>query len=41
MATVVIGGLLSTLFLTLFALPAVYWLTDRFRPSARRVAAAP
>jgi cobalt-zinc-cadmium resistance protein CzcA len=41
LATVVIGGLLSTLFLTLFALPAVYWLTDRFRPSARRVAEAP
>ena len=35
LATVVIGGLLSTLFLTLFALPAVYWLTDRFRLSAR------
>jgi cobalt-zinc-cadmium resistance protein CzcA len=38
LATVVIGGLLSTLFLTLFALPAVYWLTEIFRPSARRVA---
>jgi heavy metal efflux system protein len=37
LATVVIGGLLSTLFLTLFALPAVYWLTDRFRPAASRV----
>jgi cobalt-zinc-cadmium resistance protein CzcA len=26
LATVVVGGLCSTLFLTLFALPAVYWL---------------
>jgi cobalt-zinc-cadmium resistance protein CzcA len=26
LATVVVGGLLSTLFLTLFALPALYWL---------------
>jgi heavy metal efflux system protein len=33
LATVVIGGLCSTLFLTLFALPAVYWLTETFRPS--------
>jgi heavy metal efflux system protein len=41
LATVVIGGLFSTLFLTLFALPAVYWLTDRFRPAARRVSEAP
>ena len=38
LATVVIGGLVSTLFLTLFALPAVYWLTDAFRPAAHRVA---
>ena len=37
LATVVIGGLTSTLFLTLFALPAVYWLTEAFRPAARRV----
>jgi cobalt-zinc-cadmium resistance protein CzcA len=37
LATVVIGGLFSTLVLTLFALPAVYWLTDRFRPAMRRV----
>jgi heavy metal efflux system protein len=41
LATVVIGGLLSTLFLTLFALPAVYWLTDRFRPAPRRITEAP
>ena len=26
LATVVVGGLLSTLFLTLLALPALYWL---------------
>jgi len=32
LATVVIGGLASTLFLTLFALPAVYWLAEAFRP---------
>src|SRR5207245_11747272 len=37
LATVVIGGLASTLFLTLFALPAVYWLTEAFRPAARRL----
>jgi cobalt-zinc-cadmium resistance protein CzcA len=36
LATVVIGGLFSTLFLTLFALPAVYWLTETFRPATRR-----
>jgi len=35
LATVVIGGLCSTLFLTLFALPAVYWLTETFRPAVR------
>jgi len=35
LATVVIGGLFSTLFLTLFALPAVYWLTETFRPAMR------
>ncbi len=34
LATVVVGGLLSTLVLTLFALPAVYRLTDRFRRRA-------
>ena len=38
LATVVIGGLTSTLFLTLFALPAAYWLTEAFRPAARRLA---
>ena len=31
LATVVVGGLLSTLFLTLLALPAVYWLVSRRR----------
>ena len=31
LATVVVGGLLSTLLLTPLALPAVYWLADRFR----------
>jgi cobalt-zinc-cadmium resistance protein CzcA len=36
LATVVIGGLFSTLFLTLFALPAVYWLTETFRLATRR-----
>jgi cobalt-zinc-cadmium resistance protein CzcA len=40
LATVVIGGLLSTLVLTLFSLPAVYWLTERFRPSFRRPSGA-
>jgi heavy metal efflux system protein len=29
LATVVVGGLLSTLFLTLFALPALYWFIAR------------
>jgi heavy metal efflux system protein len=37
LATVVIGGLFSTLFLTLFALPAVYWLTEALRPAAHRL----
>jgi len=37
LATVVIGGLFSTLFLTLFALPAVYWLAEAFRPAAHRL----
>jgi len=36
LATVVIGGLFSTLFLTLFALPAVYWLAEALRPAAHR-----
>lgn len=31
LATVVVGGLCSTLLLTLFALPAVYWLAERIR----------
>ena len=31
LATVVVGGLVSTLFLTLLALPAVYWMTQRWR----------
>jgi cobalt-zinc-cadmium resistance protein CzcA len=30
----VVGGLLSTLFLTLLALPAVYWLASRRRQQA-------
>ena len=34
LATVVVGGLLSTLFLTLLALPAVYWLVSRRRQQA-------
>ena len=34
LATVVVGGLLSTLFLTLLALPAVYWLASRRRQRA-------
>jgi cobalt-zinc-cadmium resistance protein CzcA len=31
LATVVVGGLVSTLLLTLLALPAVYVLAERFR----------
>ena len=31
LATVVVGGLTSTLLLTLLALPAVYWLAERWR----------
>jgi cobalt-zinc-cadmium resistance protein CzcA len=34
LATVLVGGLLSTLFLTLLALPAVYWLVSRRRQMA-------
>jgi cobalt-zinc-cadmium resistance protein CzcA len=34
LATVVVGGLLSTLCLTLLALPAVYWLVSRRRQTA-------
>jgi cobalt-zinc-cadmium resistance protein CzcA len=34
LATVVVGGLASTLVLTLLALPAVYWLAEGFRKSA-------
>ena len=41
LATVVIGGLFSTLFLTLFALPAVYWLAEVFRPATRGVPDGP
>ena len=33
LATVVVGGLLSTLLLTLLALPALYTLTERLRRS--------
>jgi cobalt-zinc-cadmium resistance protein CzcA len=35
LATVVVGGLISTLVLTLLALPAVYWLTARLRGTPR------
>jgi heavy metal efflux system protein len=31
LATVVVGGLCMELLLTLLALPAVYWLTERWR----------
>jgi cobalt-zinc-cadmium resistance protein CzcA len=34
LATVVVGGLLSTLVLTLFALPALYWLVAGRRERA-------
>jgi len=33
----VVGGLSSTLFLTLFTLPAVYRLADRFRSARHRL----
>jgi heavy metal efflux system protein len=36
LATVVVGGLLSTLVLTLFALPALYWLSARRSEGDRR-----
>ena len=36
LATVVVGGLLSTLILTPLALPAVYLLAERLRPGSRR-----
>jgi heavy metal efflux system protein len=35
LATVVVGGLVSTLLLTLLALPAVYVLAERLRPTRR------
>jgi len=35
LATVVVGGLVSTLLLTLLALPAVYVLVEHLRPSRR------
>jgi cobalt-zinc-cadmium resistance protein CzcA len=38
LATVVVGGLLSTLILTPLALPAVYLLAERLRPGSRRTA---
>jgi len=41
LATVVVGGLCSTLFLTLFALPAVYRLADRLRPARPRLPEGP
>lgn len=40
LATVVVGGLTSTLLLTLLALPAVYWLAERFRKSGGGQSAA-
>ena len=40
LATVVVGGLLSTLFLTPLALPAVYVLAERFRPAPPDAGAA-
>ena len=33
LATVVVGGLLSTLFLTLLALPSLYYLVASLRPN--------
>jgi cobalt-zinc-cadmium resistance protein CzcA len=39
LATVVVGGLISTLFLTLLALPALYYLLSR--PRTRTDAPAP
>ncbi len=41
LATVVVGGLLSTLVLTLVTLPAVYWLAERLRPPQSAPAAHP
>jgi heavy metal efflux system protein len=38
LATVVVGGLVATLILTLFALPAIYVLAERLRPPSREVA---
>jgi len=38
LATVVVGGLIATLILTLLALPAIYVLADRLR--SRQVPAA-
>jgi cobalt-zinc-cadmium resistance protein CzcA len=35
LATVVVGGLLSTLFLTLLALPSLYYLMNRRREEPR------
>ena len=40
LATVVVGGLLATLILTLFALPAIYVLADRLRAPQRQVTEA-
>jgi heavy metal efflux system protein len=41
LATVVVGGLISTLVLTLLALPAIYWLTGRLRRPPEPRSAAP
>jgi len=35
-STVVVGGLASTLILTLLAVPALYWLAERFRKERPR-----
>jgi cobalt-zinc-cadmium resistance protein CzcA len=40
LATVVVGGLVSTLLLTLLALPAVYWLSERLRRSQEQPSTA-
>ena len=40
LATVIVGGLASTLFLTLLVLPSLYYVTagPRYRPQSRRIA---
>jgi cobalt-zinc-cadmium resistance protein CzcA len=41
LATVVVGGLASTLLLTLFTLPAAYWLVERVRQRVQRPGVRP